>query len=77
MSTQIAVRLPDHVVDFLDRSVAAGLALSRAALVSQALEREMRRQAALADARMLSEVGAADDLDELVQWTVGSLPLSD
>ena len=46
MSTQIAVRLPDEMVAFLDHAVAQGKAASRAELVSAALEREMRRQAA-------------------------------
>ena len=42
-TVQIAIRLPDDMVTFLDRSVAAGNAPSRAALVTRALEREMRR----------------------------------
>lgn len=70
MSTQIAVRLPDEMVAFLDRMVASGQAPSRAALVASALEREMRRRAAEADARILAEQGASDDLDALVGWTV-------
>ena len=73
VSTQIAVRLPDEMVAFLDRSVAAGRASSRAALVASALEREMRRQAAEQDVRILREQGVADDLDDLVQWTSGHL----
>lgn len=73
MSTQIAVRLPEEIVAFLDNAVAQGKAASRAALVSAALEREMRRQAAEADAATLHHRGAADDLDELVDWTVGHL----
>ena len=77
MSTQIAVRLPDDVVAFLDRAVADGRAPSRAALVSSALEREMRRQAAEADAAVLASHGAADDLDELVSWTAARPSLSD
>lgn len=69
MSTQIAVRLPDAMVAFLDRTVATGKAPSRAALVAAALEREMRRQAAEQDAEVLREHGPADDLDDLVQWS--------
>jgi Arc/MetJ-type ribon-helix-helix transcriptional regulator len=69
MSTQIAVRLPDDVVTFLDQSVAAGRATSRAALVARALEREMRRQAGERDAEILDAAGAADDLDALVSWS--------
>ncbi|GAB3707308.1 YlcI/YnfO family protein [Mariniluteicoccus flavus] len=77
MSTQIAVRLPDEVVAFLDRSVAAGLSPSRAALVTAAVEREMRRQAALRDAEILRADGAQDDLDDLVAWTVGHAVIDD
>ena len=68
MSTQIAVRLPDEVVAFLDRTVATGKASSRAAMVASALEREMRRQLAENDAAILRGDGAADDLDDLVTW---------
>lgn len=77
MSTQIAVRLPDEMVAFLDRSVASGKAASRAALVATALEREMRRQLAERDAELLSEAGAGDELDELVAWTAAHAELSD
>lgn len=77
MSTQIAVRLPDNMVAYLDRAVAEGRATSRAALVGVALEREMRRQAAEADAARLGSVGAADDLDELVEWVAGNVDLDD
>ena len=69
MSTQIAVRLPDEMVAFLDRSVASGKAPSRAALVASAVEREMRRLAAEQDAQILRSQGAAADLDALVEWT--------
>lgn len=69
MSTQIAVRLPDEMVAFLDRTVAAGKASSRAALVAAAVEREMRRLTAAHDAQILRSHGAADDLDDLVEWT--------
>lgn len=77
MSTQIAVRLPDEMVAFLDRTVATGKARSRAALVAAALEREMRRQAAEQDAHILRENGPADDLDDLVQWSSTYLEVED
>jgi Arc/MetJ-type ribon-helix-helix transcriptional regulator len=77
MSTQIAVRLPDEMVAFLDRTVATGKAPSRAALVAAAVEREMRRQAAEQDAQVLREHGSADDLDDLVQWTSAHLEVED
>ena len=69
MSTQIAVRLPDEMVAFLDHAVATGRAPSRAAIVASAVEREMRRLAAERDAEILRAQGAADDLDGLVEWT--------
>ena len=77
MSTQIAVRLPEEMVAFMDRAVADGRATSRAALVSAAVEREMRRQAAETDVEILRKGGAADDLDSLVNWTTGHLDIAD
>ena len=77
MSTQIAIRLPDDMVAFLDKSVAAGDAPSRAALVARAVEREMRRQVAEQDAVILRERGTADELDELVNWSVAHAPVED
>jgi Arc/MetJ-type ribon-helix-helix transcriptional regulator len=71
MTTQIAVRLPDEMVAFLDHCVSTGRASTRAALVASALEREMRRQLALQDAAILNEKGPSDDLDDLVNWSVG------
>ena len=75
MSTQIAVRLPDEMVAFLDHAVASGTAPSRAALVASALEREMRRLAAVRDAEILGELGAADDLDPLVAWSASRVDM--
>lgn len=69
MTTQIAVRLPDALVAFLDEAVASGAAPSRAAVVTSAVEREMRRMLARRDAEILAREGAADDLDALVEWT--------
>lgn len=80
MSTQIAVRLPDDMVAFLDQAVAEGTAPSRAAVVAGAVEREMRRLAAERDAEILREGGAAgelDDLDELVAWTASHVTVED
>lgn len=77
MSIQIAVRLPDEMVAFLDRSVATGKAVSRAALVASAVEREMRRQTAEQDAHILRQRRAADDLDDLVTWTVAHVEVED
>lgn len=77
MTIQIAVRLPEQMVTFLDKAVAAGTAASRAALVAHALEREMRRQAAENDAAILREAGTADDLDELVAWSASRAAIED
>lgn len=74
MSTQIAVRLPDDLVAFLDDAVGRGEASSRAALVTRALERERRRVSAEHDAVRLGQLGTADDLDDLVAWTAERLP---
>ena len=73
MAKQIAVRLPESMVDFLDRAVTEGIAPIRASLVSTALEREMRRLAGERDAQILRSLGTADDLDDLVSWTVGNV----
>jgi len=77
MSTQIAVRLPEEMVAFLDKAVAEGRATSRAALVGAAVEREMRRQAAESDAAILRAAGAADELDPLVNWTTSQIDIVD
>ena len=66
MSTQIAVRLPDELVRFVDSVVLSGAARSRADVVTSALEREMRRLLAESDARRLGESGATD-LDDLAR----------
>ena len=77
MSTQIAVRLPDGMVAFLDKAVAEGKASSRAALVTSALEREMRRQAAEQDPEYRRQRGPPDELDALVEWTTRHIDISD
>ena len=76
MSTQIAVRLPDELVEFIDRLVSDGRAASRAAVVSQALQRERRREIAARDAAILAAVKNDDDLDSLARHA-GRLPLDD
>ncbi len=68
MSTQIAVRLPDKLVSWVDSQVGDGVAPRRAAVVAHALEREFRRAAAERDAQILRE-NPNDDLDGFVSWT--------
>lgn len=77
VTTQIAVRLPDRLVALVDREVAAGRAASRAAVVTSALEREVRRMLAERDAAILQEHGAADDLDGLVAWAGRHVEIED
>ena len=68
MSVQIAVRLPESVVEFLDRLVAEGQATSRASVVERALAREFRRLIAARDAAILAEAGADPDMDGLADY---------
>jgi len=77
MSIQIAVRLPDRMVEFLDSAVAEGRASSRAALVSSAIEREMRRLLAERDLEILRREGPADDLDGAVDWIAANVQIED
>jgi Arc/MetJ-type ribon-helix-helix transcriptional regulator len=74
MSKQIAVRLPDDIVDFLDTLVKDGKASSRAAVVTRALQRERRRAIAAQDAAILARAAADTDMDDLAQH-VASTPL--
>jgi Arc/MetJ-type ribon-helix-helix transcriptional regulator len=76
MSKQIAVRLPDDIVDFIDRLVQRGAASSRAAVVARALQREQRREIAAADAAILAKIGADPDFDGLADYA-SHLPLDD
>ncbi|WP_327010208.1 hypothetical protein [Dactylosporangium sp. NBC_01737] len=68
MTTQIAVRLPDDLVQYIDREIAAGAAASRAAVVVRALERDRRRQDAEHDARIYA-ANPSDEFDDFHAWT--------
>lgn len=59
MTTQIAVRLPDELVRYVDAQVADGAASSRADLIARVLAREERRQRALADIERMRKAGVA------------------
>lgn len=65
MSTQIAVRLPDDVVTFIDGLVLHGDATSRAEVVSRALVRERRRLGAERDAAIYAAERVDHDMDAL------------
>lgn len=71
MSKQIAVRLSDDLVEFVDEIVASGRERSRAAVVSRALERERRRVVAERDAAILSGTGQDGELAGLAEHALG------
>jgi Arc/MetJ-type ribon-helix-helix transcriptional regulator len=68
MTIQIAVRLPDNMVESLDQLVAAGKAPSRASVVERALAREFRRLIAERDAAILAAGSHDPDLDSLADF---------
>ncbi len=72
MSKQIAVRLSDELVDFVDTVVESGGERSRAAVVTRALERERRRMIAARDAEILAESGPDADLAALAGYVAGA-----
>ncbi|MTD57775.1 ribbon-helix-helix domain-containing protein [Amycolatopsis pithecellobii] len=77
MSKQIAVRLPDELVSFIDDVVDEGRAASRAELVSRALEHERRRIIAERDVEILRQSsGQRDDLAGLTDYAART-PLDD
>jgi Arc/MetJ-type ribon-helix-helix transcriptional regulator len=71
MSKQIAVRLPDDLVDFVDEIVDSGGGRSRAAVVIRALRRERRRALAERDAEILAELGPDPELAGLAEHVAG------
>jgi Arc/MetJ-type ribon-helix-helix transcriptional regulator len=71
MSRQIAVRLPDDLVEFVDEIVRGGQQPSRAAVVARALERERRRMVAARDAEILAATGPDPVLSGLAEHAAG------
>jgi Arc/MetJ-type ribon-helix-helix transcriptional regulator len=71
MSKQIAVRLPEDLVRFVDDLVEAGDQPSRAAVVTRALQRERRRVVAARDAEVLAASGPDPDLAALAAFAAG------
>ncbi len=71
MSKQIAVRLADELVDFVDERVLAGDESSRAAVVTHALERERKRTIAMRDAEILARTGSDPELEGLAEHAAG------
>ncbi len=72
MSKQIAVRLPEDIVAFIDGLVSEGEASSRAVVVTRAVERERRRTVALRDAAILAGSGHDEDMDSLARHVAGA-----
>lgn len=78
MSTQIAVRLPDDLVAYVDQAVAEGRVKSRAELVTRLIARDARRRRAEEDLQRLIEAGALDDVDAFAMARATSAtPLDD
>jgi Arc/MetJ-type ribon-helix-helix transcriptional regulator len=71
MSRQIAVRLPDELVQFVDEVVSSGAVRSRAVVVTRALERERRRAVAAHDAEILARTGPDPELAGLAEYAAG------
>lgn len=74
MSTQIAIRLPDDLVRYLDEVAKSEPGGSRASVVRAALERDRRARLADRDARILAELGDYDDLDGLTAYMQSHIP---
>jgi Arc/MetJ-type ribon-helix-helix transcriptional regulator len=68
MSTQIAVRLPDELVLYIDELVERRIVKSRAEFVAKAVARERRHRSAEADVEILKRVGGDADLDSLAAY---------
>lgn len=74
VSIQIAVRLPEELVAYVDKAVATGRVKSRAELVARLIERDARRQRAEEDLLRLVKRGALNDpeLLAIVESTSGT-----
>lgn len=68
MTKQIAVRLPEHLVEFVDERIHSGAGRSRAVVVARALERERRRVVAERDAEILARTGPDPELAGLAEF---------
>lgn len=79
MSIQIAVRLPDEQVAFLDREISQGRASSRAELVSKALRRMQRERIASADLEVIIASGGNpySELEGMLEQLVATYPAID
>jgi len=76
MKRQIAVRLPEDIVAFIDKTVAEGHGRSRAGVLVDLLERERRRRRAAEDVAILIATASDPDLDSLARYAA-RLPIDD
>lgn len=76
MSKQIAVRLPDELVEFIDKLIEHGHAGSRAAVVAHAVDQERRRGIAARDAAILAKVEPDSEFNQLAEFAART-PLDD
>jgi len=74
MSIQIAVRLPDDLVDALDTMVVESDESGRASVIERALRRELRRYQAEQDAMILRDKGDYDELAAFITRAQQSFP---
>lgn len=68
VTTQIAVRLPDRLVAFLDEMVERGEAASRAEIVKKALMKYERRVRAERDAEIYRTTPDDPEMTALAEW---------
>lgn len=68
MSKQIAVRLPDELVDYIDGLVKANETDSRASFLALAAKRERRRRLGARDAMIYAREGEDPELDGLAAY---------
>ncbi len=73
MTTQITIRLPDELIEFVDSMVRRGVAPSRAALIARLLDRERRRDRALQDLEIIKRT-PDPEMDALVTWQGEHIP---
>jgi Arc/MetJ-type ribon-helix-helix transcriptional regulator len=69
VTTQIAVRLPDRLVEFLDDMVERGEAQSRAEIVKKALMKYERQVLAERDAEVYRTTPDDPDMMALAEWS--------
>lgn len=72
MSHQIAIRIPDDLLAFVDDLVDRGSTSSRASFAREAMERERRRLLAEADIAILRTSAPNDDLDTITRAVSGT-----